>query len=1022
MKSLFIILLILFCWSTQGTAQQTKKHIGKYEQFYEAENLYSKAQYGAAKQAFSLFINEIGSSEDPFVQRAHYLRGMCALELRNNDAIELFETFNKAYPENIYRFDIFFRIGVQFYEDENYEDCALWLSKIPVKEIKEENKEEYYFKLAYSALENENIDLAYVSFNVAKNGKGPYAKPSLYFFSHLSYVKGANQLALEGFLKLQEDSTFCGIVPYYLAQIYERQGQYDEVIQLGPTVMKCTFVNNEADVNHIIGHANYKLKNYQEAIPYLEYFSKKGKPTREDAYELGYCYYKNGNFDQAIRQLDKVTRYNDSMTQIALYQIGECYKNQNKLLPARSAFERASQLDHLKEIQEDALYNFAVISFNVDINPYNESVRAFETYLQQYPQSKKRKDVYQYLVNVYTNTSNYSDALASIKRLPDLDVQMKKVFQTVAFNQGVDLYIKKRFSQAIDAFREVNTFPIDPEKIALSKYWTADIELRLNKMDNAIASYKSFINSPASNSMPQKADAYYNIGYAYLKKNNLTSAIESFRTYLQFSPNNAEKVLDAHFRIADCYYVREEEGDNLLAIQFYTKTVELQSNQTDKALYYLSKSFGYNGETPKKITTLERLIKEYSASKYMLKAKYDLGWSLMSVKRYEDALTVFKDYLEKYPRSQNVLEVRLAIADIYYKTNDYYLAESSFLNILSEYSSVRDVCATAVNGLIEVYKSQNKLNEAADIADQYACADISGDEKENIFYLPAIETYHNEAYADAIPKFETYLAKFPTGRFAAESYFYLGNSYYRTADTSKAVLNFERFLEKPSSENVDIASLRTANYYYAEENYTKALFYYELLDQIATQPSDILSAKIGISRCGFFTENYSKSAVAAKAVLETAGITPPQRKDAHYAYGISKFQMNDFEEAVTSLEWLVKNTTSAMGAEAKYLLAKINFLNNEYNETLAEIKALLRMKPSYNYWVAKGLLLQAKTEIVLELYFEAENNLKSVIDHYPIQEDGILEEANALWDELMQIKNVENTIEDEPEKRIEIND
>ena len=111
-----------------------------------------------------------------------------------------------------------------------------------------------------------------------------------------------------------------------------------------------------------------------------------------------------------------------------------------------------------------------------------------------------------------------------------------------------------------------------------------------------------------------------------------------------------------------------------------------------------------------------------------------------------------------------------------------------------------------------------------------------------------------------------------------------------------------------------------------------------------------------------------------------------------------------------------------MGAEAKYLLAKINFLNNEYNETLAEIKALLRMKPSYNYWVAKGLLLQAKTEIILELYFEAENNLKSVIDHYPIQEDGILEEANALWDELMQIKNVENTIEDEPEKRIEIND
>ena len=406
----------------------------------------------------------------------------------------------------------------------------------------------------------------------------------------------------------------------------------------------------------------------------------------------------------------------------------------------------------------------------------------------------------------------------------------------------------------------------------------------------------------------------------------------------------------------------------------------------------------------------------------MLKARYDLGWSLMSVKRYEEALEVFKEYLQKYPQSQNVLEVRLAIADIYYKTNDFNLAESTFLAILEEYSSVRDVCATAVNGLIEVYKSQNKLDEAADIADQYACADISSDEKENIYYLPAIETYNDEAYADAIPKFESYLNKFPSGRFVSESYFFLGNSYYRTGDTSRAVTNFEQFLAKPSNENADIASLRTANFYYGQENHSKALYYYELLDQIATQPSDILAAKIGISRSGFFTENYLKSAQAAQAVLETAGITPLQRKEAHYALGISKFNLEEYEAALPSLDWLVKNTTSAMGSEAKYHIAKIYFQNNEYNEVLSEIKALLRMKPSYNFWVAKGLLLQAKTEMILELYFEAENNLKSIIDHYPVQEDGILDEANALWDELMQIKNAENTIEDEPEKRIEIND
>ena len=44
-----------------------------------------------------------------------------------------------------------------------------------------------------------------------------------------------------------------------------------------------------------------------------------------------------------------------------MYQIGESYLALGKLLPARSAFERASEMNVLSDIQEDALYNFAVI-------------------------------------------------------------------------------------------------------------------------------------------------------------------------------------------------------------------------------------------------------------------------------------------------------------------------------------------------------------------------------------------------------------------------------------------------------------------------------------------------------------------------------------------------------------------------------------------------------------------------------------------------------------------------------------
>lgn len=1022
MRSTLIFSLIIFFIANTVLGQQSRKYSSNYSHFYRAEELYSKSQFSAARKEFRSFINSNQNDEDPFLLKAYYFEGLCALELQNTDAIELLEAFNKKYPENIFLYETRFTIAKHFYKYRQFKDAQTWFLKVPAKELKKEDREEYFFKLGYSALEKKNYNLAYTSFRDAKDGDGPYALPSLYFFSHLSYEKGANQLAIEGFLKLQKDSTYCGIVPYYLAQIYQRLGQYDEVIKLAPSVIKCSFLNNEADINHIIGNAYYKLKKYDKAIPYLEYFSSKGKPNRDDSYELGYSYYKNQQYEKAIKQFSKATGKTDSMKQISLYQIGECYLKIKNPLPARSAFERASQMNFISEIQEDALYNFAVISFNIDINPYNESVRAFETYLNKYPTSPKRKDVYEYLVKVYTNSTNFSDALESIKRLPDLDIRMKKVFQTVAFNYGVDLFEKKQLTLAAKAFQEVNTFPVDPEKVALAKYWIADIQLRTGKMENAINTYKDFINSPASNSLPEKADAYYNIGYAYLKINNLTAAIESFRNYLQFNPSDANKILDAHFRIADCFYVREDDGDNLLAIDYYSKTAALNSNQTDKALYYLSKSYGYNGDIQLRIATLKRIINEFPTSQYMMKTKYDLGWANMSIKNYEEALDIFKKYLSSYPTSQNKIEVRLAIADVYFKMNDFERSEEEFKKILSEYSSIREVCATAVNGLIEVYKGLNRLNDAAQIADQYGCAEISMDEKENIFYIPALEAYNKDLWLEAKPKFEAYLSKFPDGKYVVESYFFLGNCQYRLGDTTEAVLNFEKFLEFPTSEHTDIAALRSANYYYKNLDYVKALLYYEKLDLIAVQPSDILAAKIGISRCGFFTENFEKCAKAAKEILKTNGISNIQKKDAHYAYGISKFKLGEYTEAQPSLEWLVKNTTTVMGAEAKYLIAELYFFRQEYNDAITEIKALLRMKPSYDYWVAKGLLLQARSEMVLEKYFEAENNVKSVLDHYPIEDDGILAEASEIWDELMQIKNAENKVEDEPEKRIQIND
>ena len=111
-----------------------------------------------------------------------------------------------------------------------------------------------------------------------------------------------------------------------------------------------------------------------------------------------------------------------------------------------------------------------------------------------------------------------------------------------------------------------------------------------------------------------------------------------------------------------------------------------------------------------------------------------------------------------------------------------------------------------------------------------------------------------------------------------------------------------------------------------------------------------------------------------------------------------------------------------MGSEAKFTLAEMYYKQAQYPQADIEIKALLKMKPSYNFWVAKGLLLQVRMQIINDELFQAETNLNSVIEHYPNETDGIISEANELWDELMQLKTPQVREEEENEKRIEIND
>jgi tetratricopeptide (TPR) repeat protein len=1013
MKCAFAI--ILFFLTLTSVAQTSEKYNSPYADFYRGEELFQKQQYAAARIELRRFIDQYQQSDDPMYIKALFYEGLSALELFNNDAVSLLTNFNRNYPESIYKNQIAFKLGRYFYQKKDFSEALVWFTKLRTQDVEQEDRDEYLFKLGYANFQEKHYTEARSAFHDVKDGSSPYAAPGLYYFSHIAYMDKSYQIALDGFLKLQSSESFGRMAPYYISQIYYLQGKYKEVTEYAPTILDTANVFNKNDMNHLIGDAFYRISKFDEAVPYLQEYYEKANTTREDEYVLGYAYYRSGQYEKAIKLFDKVSREKDSLGQTAYYHAGECYLKLNKLVPARSAFEAAAKTQGDPVLQEDAQYHYAVLSYKLDINPYDEAVIALEDYLRKYPNSLRKSDVNQYLVNVYTTTNNYEKALASLDKIPQKDTKLKAAYQLVAFNQGVKFFQEANYTKALNSFELSEKYPMDPEITVKNKFWSADAYFRNGKTDPAIKLFKEVVALPLAGEL--KADAYYNLGYAYLKKQEVDLSIEAFRMYVQSPVKNKSKLADGFMRAADGYYMTKQNEN---AIRHYQSALDLHAGFEDQALYYMAKTYGFSDKTQEKITRLLDIVNNYPTSRYVLQSVYEVAISYKAISELDKAKRYFEQVVTDYPNSDLVVSSKIEIADIYYKKWEYAKAENDYKSILSAYGEDRKVCEKAVRGLVDVYAALKQPEKATDLASQYACANISTEEQEGLFYSPAIEAYRDSSFSTAIPLFEKYVEKFPSGRYRIDALYYLAESYFATAQKDKAMEYYRKLLELSNNSYTEFAASRASQYFYNKGDFEASIPFYERLETTSSKPAVIFNAKLGLMRSNFKIENWTNAAQYANQVLQSSQVTNTTRLEAEYANGMSNFYLNNFDLARTSLEWVIKNTTTAWAAEAKYSLAEAAFKMQQLDKADAEIRALLKMKPAYNYWIAKGLILQTRVLIGKDDLFQAEQTLKSVIDNYPDKEDGIISEANELWDELMQLKNPPKTVVKEQENVIEV--
>jgi len=167
-----------------------------------------------------------------------------------------------------------------------------------------------------------------------------YAKQSKYYLGFMAYESDDYAEANKQFDQVSGDEKYAEKLSYYKSDMSFKSGDFKKAIDLGIKAMPKSTAVEKSELNKIIGESYFNLKQYNEAIPYLVgYKGKDGKWNNTDFYQLGYAYYMQKDYDNAISQFNKIIDGKDFIAQNANYHLGKSYLESGKKQTALTSFK-----------------------------------------------------------------------------------------------------------------------------------------------------------------------------------------------------------------------------------------------------------------------------------------------------------------------------------------------------------------------------------------------------------------------------------------------------------------------------------------------------------------------------------------------------------------------------------------------------------------------------------------------------------------------------------------------------------
>ena len=944
--------------------------------YTQALELYSQGLYERARVLFEETKGE-ALSEDYVL--------LCAIKLGSEDCAYLMEQADKYREKSVLNSEIHRQYALRLFDQALYEEALEEFSKVDVPKLSSLEAGEYWYKKAYCHFILQDYLSSREELLKGIEYQSPYRYPSYFSLGVINYNFHDFKQARSWFELSVADSRFKELSEFYLVDCHFMTGDYDYVLDKGETLFEQLPEQRQKHLARMLSEA-FLVKG--DAANARKYLDRGESMSNSDYFRAGSVQYAVGDYASAIRSFEQMSCKTDSLAQIAAYQKAYSYIQLKNKVKALESFKEASSLSFDPMIKEDALFNYAKLSFDL-----NNDESVFRYYINSYGTTRKGELIYDYLAMSALLKKDYARAVEAYDNIDELSEDQKSNYIKANFLRAQQLLSIGSYSAAVPYLKAAAYYlPKDDEFGQLCRYSLANTYYTIDAFKDALTVYNDLYNLSALYGRAEGALIPYNIAYCFFKQRDYQNASRWFDIYISSSDGLARQ--DALVRRADCDFsqknYRAAAGKYKAAVQEFPGTDNLYP------YYYMGVAQGLASNKKGKVEALSLAMKADPKVPYYQESLYELGRAYADNSEPENALKAFdllyanssdlefksKALIGKGMVKRNQGDMEGALKD--YKLlvkqfpNSSYVSDA-LLSIQSIYTSMKQA-----EKYIE-YLEANKLSTGR-----------SEEEKRSLYFGTAEQVFLAGNYQQAINSFAKYLGMYPDSKQSPEAYYYIAASYKNLNQKEKACDYYKKSMEKGLGGSfAEFALMDFALLSYALEDYQSAYEAYLKLSSDQYPMSSKEDAYKGAMRSAYRANLYDKAIDAASKLLKLSS-SSELRREAQYIQAKSYLCTSQRDKAFDLLTKLIAEPNSAEGAESYYLIIQARFDWGQFEKVEEGVFDFSSKCSEQPYWLAKAFITLADSYVERGMNEQAVATYQSILDAYEPYgpDDDVLETVN----------------------------